>query len=196
MARRRKRKVAAKRKPKRRRTLYERLKDYPLPPLPPEQAQAFKEIARQTREAQARAVVYKTELLDRMLAAEVSGRAPAPAPKKKRRKKRPPGRPPDYEYDKMERIAEDYIPTVAEFVPGYEASGWYGIGAPKNTPVEIVEKLNKETDAALVDPKMKARLLDLGGTVLAGSPADFGKLISDETEKWGKVIRVANIKLQ
>jgi len=116
VARRRKRKVAAKRKPKRRRTLYERLKDYPLPPLPPEQAQAFKEIAGQTRAAQARAVVYNTELLDRMLAAEVSGRAPAPAPKKKRRKKRPPGRPPDYEYDKMERVAEDYI--QAHGLPG------------------------------------------------------------------------------
>ena len=83
------------------------------------------------------------------------------------------------------------IPTVGEFVPGYEASGWYGIGAPKNTPAEIVDKLNKEINAALADPKIKARLADLGGTVLAGSPADFGKLIADETEKWGKVVKFA-----
>ena len=86
------------------------------------------------------------------------------------------------------------IPTVGEFVPGYEASGWYGIGAPKNTPAEIIDKLNKEINAALADPKMKARLADLGGTVLAGSPADFGKLIADETEKWGKVVKFAGIK--
>ena len=86
------------------------------------------------------------------------------------------------------------IPTVGEFVPGYEASTWFGVGAPKNTPAEIVDKLNKEINAGLADPKMKARLADLGGTVLAGSPADFGKLIADETEKWGKVIRAANIK--
>ena len=79
------------------------------------------------------------------------------------------------------------IPTVGDFVPGYEASAWYGVGAPKNTPAEIVDKLNKEINAALADPKIKARLADLGGTVLAGSPADFGKLIADETEKWGKV---------
>jgi tripartite-type tricarboxylate transporter receptor subunit TctC len=83
---------------------------------------------------------------------------------------------------------------VGEFVPGYEASNWFGLGAPKATPAEIVEKLNKEINAALADPKMKARLADLGGTPLAGSPADFGKLIADETEKWGKVIRSANIK--
>ena len=86
------------------------------------------------------------------------------------------------------------IPTVGEFVPGYEASDWYGIGAPKNTPAEIIDKLNKEINAGLADPKMKARLADLGGTVLAGSPADFGKLIADETEKWGKVIRAVSIK--
>ena len=86
------------------------------------------------------------------------------------------------------------MPTVGEFVPGYEASTWYGIGAPKNTPAEIIDKLNKEINAALADPKIKARLADLGGTVLAGSPADFGKLIADETEKWAKVIRAANIK--
>ena len=86
------------------------------------------------------------------------------------------------------------IPTVGEFLPGYEASPCSGLGAPGNTPVEIVEKLNKEINAGLADPKMKARLADLGGTMLAGSPADFGKLIADETEKWAKVIRAANIK--
>ena len=79
-------------------------------------------------------------------------------------------------------------------MPGYEASNWYGLGAPKNTPAEIVEKLNKEINAGLADPKLRARLADLGGTVIGGSPADFGKLIADETEKWGKVIRAANIK--
>ena len=88
------------------------------------------------------------------------------------------------------------IPTVGEFVPGYEASTWYGIGAPKNTPAEIVDKLNKEINAALADPKIKARLADLGGTALPGSPADFGKLIADETEKWAKVIKFAGIKAE
>ena len=87
-----------------------------------------------------------------------------------------------------------HIPTVADFVPGYEATQWYGVGAPKNTPTEIVDRLNKEINAALGDPKMKPRLDELGGTALAGSPADFGKLIAEETEKWGKVIRVAKIK--
>ncbi len=86
------------------------------------------------------------------------------------------------------------IPTVDEFVPGYEASYWAGIGAPKNTPTEVVEKLNKEINAGLADPKIKARLAELGSTTLAGSPADFGTLIAEETEKWGKVIRAANIK--
>jgi tripartite-type tricarboxylate transporter receptor subunit TctC len=86
------------------------------------------------------------------------------------------------------------LPPVGDFVPGYEASTWQGLGAPGNTPAEIVDKLNKEINAALSDPKIKARLVDLGGTVLSGSPADFGKLIADETEKWGKVIRAANIK--
>jgi tripartite-type tricarboxylate transporter receptor subunit TctC len=86
------------------------------------------------------------------------------------------------------------VPTVGKFVPGYEASTWSGVGAPKATPAEIVDKLNKEINAALADPKIKARLADLGATVLQGSPADFGKLIVDETEKWGKVIRAANIK--
>jgi tripartite-type tricarboxylate transporter receptor subunit TctC len=86
------------------------------------------------------------------------------------------------------------VPTMAEFLPGYEATGWVGIGAPKNTPVEIVDKLNKEINAGLADPKLKARLADVGGDVLALSPADFGRLIADETEKWGKVIGAANIK--
>jgi len=86
------------------------------------------------------------------------------------------------------------VPTVGEFVPGYEASVWYGIGAPKNTPAEIVDKLNKEINAGLADPNIKARLADLGGTVLAGSPADFGRLVAEETEKWGKVIKFAGIK--
>ena len=86
------------------------------------------------------------------------------------------------------------LPTLDEFVPGYEASGWFGIGAPKNTPAAIVGKLNDEINAGLADPKLKARLLDLGGTLLTGSPADFGKLIADETEKWGRVIRTAKIR--
>jgi len=86
------------------------------------------------------------------------------------------------------------IPTVGEFVVGYEASSWNGIGAPKGTPAEVINKLNKEINTALADTEMKARFADLGRTVLPGSPADFGKLIADETEKWGKVIRAANIK--
>jgi tripartite-type tricarboxylate transporter receptor subunit TctC len=88
------------------------------------------------------------------------------------------------------------IPTVGDFVPGFEVSAWYGVGVPGNTPADIVEKLNKEINAALADPNMKARLSDLGGTVLPGSPADFGKLIAEETEKWAKVIRAANIKAE
>jgi tripartite-type tricarboxylate transporter receptor subunit TctC len=88
------------------------------------------------------------------------------------------------------------IPTVGEFVPGYEASTWYGVGVPKNTPAEIVDKLNKEINAALADPKVKARLADLGGMVLTGPPADFGKLIADETEKWGKVVKFAGLKAE
>jgi tripartite-type tricarboxylate transporter receptor subunit TctC len=88
------------------------------------------------------------------------------------------------------------IPTVAEFVPGYEFSTWTGMGAPKNTPAEIVDKLNKEINAALADPKMEARLADLGATPLPGSSADFGKFIAAETEKWGKVIRAANIRAE
>jgi tripartite-type tricarboxylate transporter receptor subunit TctC len=86
------------------------------------------------------------------------------------------------------------IPTVGEFLPGYEASIWFGLGAPKAMPTEIVAKLNKEVNSALDDPKIKARLADLGGTALPGLPTDFGKLIADDTEKWGKVIRAANIK--
>ena len=86
------------------------------------------------------------------------------------------------------------VPTISEFLPGFETSTWFGVGAPRNTSPEIVEKLNKEINAALTDRSMKARLADLGGTMLPGSPADFGKLIVDETEKWGKVIRAANIK--
>jgi len=86
------------------------------------------------------------------------------------------------------------VPTVGEFVPGYEASAWYGIGAPKATPAEIVDKLNKEINAGLADPKMKARLADLGGTPFLGSPADFGKLIADDTEKWGKVVKFSGAK--
>jgi tripartite-type tricarboxylate transporter receptor subunit TctC len=88
------------------------------------------------------------------------------------------------------------IPTVAEFVPGYEASSWFGVGAPRATPTEIVDKLNTEINAGLADPKLKARFADLGSDVLALSPADFGKLIVDETEKWGNVIQALNIKAQ
>ena len=86
------------------------------------------------------------------------------------------------------------VPTVGEFVPGYESSVWFGVGAPKNTPAEIVDKLNKEINTGLADPAIKARLDRLGITVFAGSPAGFGKFIAEETEKWGKVIRTANIK--
>jgi tripartite-type tricarboxylate transporter receptor subunit TctC len=86
------------------------------------------------------------------------------------------------------------IPTVAEFLPGYETRTWLGLGAPKNTPSEIIEKLNNEINAGLADPKMKAHIADLGATVLAGTPADLGKLIADETQKWGKVVKFAGIK--
>jgi len=88
------------------------------------------------------------------------------------------------------------VPTVGDFVPGYEASGWYGIAAPKNTPAEIVARLNSEVNAALADPRVKASFADVGAAVLPGSPADFGKLLADDTEKWGKVIRAANIKVE
>jgi tripartite-type tricarboxylate transporter receptor subunit TctC len=86
------------------------------------------------------------------------------------------------------------VPAIGEFAPDYEASIWFGVGAPKNTPAEIVDKLNKEINAALADPKFRSRLADLGGTPFSGSPTDFGKHIADETEKWGKVIRAGNIK--
>jgi tripartite-type tricarboxylate transporter receptor subunit TctC len=88
------------------------------------------------------------------------------------------------------------LPTVAEFMPGYEASSFYGIGAPRNTPAEIVDKLNREVNAGLADPKMKVRLAELGGVAIAGSPTDFGKLIASETDKWARVIKFAGIKPQ
>jgi tripartite-type tricarboxylate transporter receptor subunit TctC len=88
------------------------------------------------------------------------------------------------------------LPTVGEFVPGYEASGLYGVGAPRNTPVAVIDKLNKEVNAGLADPKLRARLADLGGAVLALSPTDFEKLIADETEKWGKVVKFTGIKAE
>jgi tripartite-type tricarboxylate transporter receptor subunit TctC len=86
------------------------------------------------------------------------------------------------------------VPTVGEFLPGYEASGWNGVGVPKGTPAEIIDKLNREINTALADPKIKARLADLGAIVFANTPAEFGKFIADETEKWGKVVKFANIK--
>jgi tripartite-type tricarboxylate transporter receptor subunit TctC len=86
------------------------------------------------------------------------------------------------------------VPTVGDFVAGYESSQWYGVAAPRNTPAEIINKLNREINAGLHDAKIKARLADLGGSPLEGSPTDFGKLIAEETEKWGKVVRAANIK--
>jgi tripartite-type tricarboxylate transporter receptor subunit TctC len=86
------------------------------------------------------------------------------------------------------------LPTVGEFVPGYEMSAWYGVGAPKGTPAEVIDKIHKEIDAGLADPKMKARFADLGGAPMPMAPGEFGKLIADETEKWAKVIRRANLK--
>jgi tripartite-type tricarboxylate transporter receptor subunit TctC len=88
------------------------------------------------------------------------------------------------------------VPTVGEFVPGYEATAWFGLGAPKNTPADIIDRLNKEVGAGLADAKIKARLADLGGEAMPMSPGEFGKLVSDETAKWGKVIRAANIRLE
>jgi len=86
------------------------------------------------------------------------------------------------------------LPTMGDFVPGYEVSQWYGMGAPKNTPAEIVNSLNREINAGLADSKMKARFADIGGEVFAGSPSEFGKFIADETEKWAKVVKLAGIK--
>ena len=86
------------------------------------------------------------------------------------------------------------VPVLSDTLPDYEASAWFGIGAPKSTPTELIERLNKEVNISIADPKLKARFANLGGTVLGGLPADFGKLISDETKKWGKVIVAANIK--
>jgi tripartite-type tricarboxylate transporter receptor subunit TctC len=88
------------------------------------------------------------------------------------------------------------LPSVSDFLPGFEAVSWFGVGAPKNTPAEIVDKLNKEINVALADPRIKARIADLGGEALAGSPAQFAKLIASDTEKWGKVIRAANTKAE
>ncbi|HLQ94519.1 MAG TPA: tripartite tricarboxylate transporter substrate-binding protein, partial [Xanthobacteraceae bacterium] len=85
------------------------------------------------------------------------------------------------------------VPTVAETVPGFEVTTWFGIGAPKATPAEIVGRLNRENNAGLAEPKIKARLVDLGSRGFANSPADFGRFVAEETEKWGKVIRAANI---
>jgi tripartite-type tricarboxylate transporter receptor subunit TctC len=95
---------------------------------------------------------------------------------------------------RQEALAD--VPALAEFVPGYEATGWYGLGAPRDTPAEIVEKLNQATNAGLADAQIKARFADLGIPLVTGSPADFGKFIAAETDKWGKVIREANIKLE
>jgi len=86
------------------------------------------------------------------------------------------------------------IPTVSEFVPGYEASVWFGVGAPRNTPIDVVDRLSREINAGLADPKIKTQLADMGGMLLAGSPADFGNLIANETEKWGKVVKFAGVK--
>ena len=88
------------------------------------------------------------------------------------------------------------LPIMSEFLPGYEASFWTGLAAPRGTPPDVIEKLNRQINRALADPRIVARFADLGGSVLAGSPADFGKLIADETEKWGKVIRAAHIKAE
>ena len=88
------------------------------------------------------------------------------------------------------------LPTIAEFVPGYEASAWFGAGAPRNTPSEIVDKLNREINACLADPKLQARIADLGGVALTGSPSDFRRLIAEETNKWAKVVRFSGAKAE
>jgi tripartite-type tricarboxylate transporter receptor subunit TctC len=87
------------------------------------------------------------------------------------------------------------LPTIGEFVPGYEVSNWFGLVAPKNTPPDIIDKLNKLINAGLADPQMRVRLVDLGGTVVANSPADFGKRIAADADKWANVVRTANIKI-
>jgi tripartite-type tricarboxylate transporter receptor subunit TctC len=87
------------------------------------------------------------------------------------------------------------LPTVADFVPGYESSQWYGLGAPRTTPAEIVDKLNKEVNGALADPRFRTRLADIGGIALAGSPADFRRLIVEDTEKWAKVVKFSGAKV-
>ena len=87
------------------------------------------------------------------------------------------------------------LPTVADFLPGYESSAWYGLGAPKGTPGDVIEKLNREINAILADAKAKARFLELGASLLPGTPAAFGKLLDDETEKWGKVVKFAGAKV-
>jgi tripartite-type tricarboxylate transporter receptor subunit TctC len=88
------------------------------------------------------------------------------------------------------------VPVLADTVPGYEASAWFGVGVPKGTPAAVIEKLNREVNLALADPKIKAKLADLGGIVMPGTPADFGKTIADETEKWGKVVRAAGVSVE
>ena len=88
------------------------------------------------------------------------------------------------------------VPTVAETVPGYEASAFFGMAVPKGTPPEIVDKLNKEVNAALADPNIKARLAELGGILIPGSPADLGKVVADETDKWAKVIKAGGVALE
>ena len=88
------------------------------------------------------------------------------------------------------------VPTVAEFLPGYEASAWNGVGVPKDTPAEIIDKLNKEINAALADPKIRVRIAELGATVFPSSPSELGKFIAEETEKWGKVVKFAGIKAE
>jgi tripartite-type tricarboxylate transporter receptor subunit TctC len=88
------------------------------------------------------------------------------------------------------------VPTVADFVPGYEASGFAGIGAPRDTPAAVIDMLNKELNAGLADSTVKARIVELGGTVAGGSPAEFGKILSEATEKWAKVIKFAGIKAE
>jgi tripartite-type tricarboxylate transporter receptor subunit TctC len=86
------------------------------------------------------------------------------------------------------------VPPLSDFVPGYAASAWFGVGAPRNTPAEIIERLNREINAGLADPAMQAPLIDIGGTMMPGSPADLGWLMAEETEKWGKVVRFAGLR--